>query len=351
MNATNYKTIIQSLINDRQTVNYLKADLKRQYPEILEYLLTTYPQLNGHSLAEYWYWFKHNLIDFPKCPICGKSIAKFPYTIHCNAKCSNNDPKHNARIKQTLLDRYGDANYVNRAKMKETIAKHNAENPERTKEIEAKRKATKVLMGRDKNWNNSEKAKRTNTQLYGVAVVNQFNGPKRMLNKYYNTCKDRYNVDCTNTVLNQFNGPFRNKNCHYTYDNRGFDSSWELAYYIWLKDHNIEFEYPCPITLKYFNGKKMSTYYPDFLVEGEIVEIKGEHLIKHKQNKICPAFTKGLPEADKQLIANRHTAKYQCMIDNKVNIISNNKIQEYLDYVNSAYNKQFLQQFRRQTNS
>lgn len=30
---------------------------------------------------------------------------------------------------------------------------------------------------------------------------------------------------------------------NYTYDNKNFDSSWELALYIWLKDNNIQFEY------------------------------------------------------------------------------------------------------------
>ena len=29
----------------------------------------------------------------------------------------------------------------------------------------------------------------------------------------------------------------------YCYNNVMFDSSWELAYYIWLKDNNINFEY------------------------------------------------------------------------------------------------------------
>ena len=37
----------------------------------------------------------------------------------------------------------------------------------------------------------------------------------------------------------------------YIYDNLRFDSSWEIAYYIWLKDHNIEFEYQPDISFEY----------------------------------------------------------------------------------------------------
>ena len=47
-------------------------------------------------------------------------------------------------------------------------------------------------------------------------------------------------------------------------------------YYIYLKDHKIQFEYHKPnlLFVYYVNGHKKH-YYPDFVVENEIQEIKG----------------------------------------------------------------------------
>lgn len=62
------------------------------------------------------------------------------------------------------------------------------------------------------------------------------------------------------------------------YDGIWCDSTWELAFVIWCKNHgkvvarNTErFDYE-------FNGKK-HYYLPDFVVDGELVEIKGRRTI------------------------------------------------------------------------
>jgi hypothetical protein len=57
---------------------------------------------------------------------------------------------------------------------------------------------------------------------------------------------------------------------------KGFfcDSSWELAYVIFCLDHDIKIRRNTK-KLKYvFNGEEKS-YIPDFIVDGELVEIKG----------------------------------------------------------------------------
>ncbi len=51
--------------------------------------------------------------------------------------------------------------------------------------------------------------------------------------------KQRYGVEAAQQCRNiRIKSGYR-----YTYDNHKFDSSPELALYIWLKDNNIEFEY------------------------------------------------------------------------------------------------------------
>jgi len=70
---------------------------------------------------------------------------------------------------------------------------------------------------------------------------------------------------------------------HGWYNNVYFDSTWEIAYYIYCKDHNINIK-RCNEKFEYINvdGKKRF-YYPDFRVEGKLTEIKGYHTINVQQ--------------------------------------------------------------------
>lgn len=61
---------------------------------------------------------------------------------------------------------------------------------------------------------------------------------------------------------------------HGRYNNIYFDSSWELAYYIYCIEHNINIE-RCKEIRYYIYDEKQYKYYPDFIVNGEIIEIKG----------------------------------------------------------------------------
>ena len=57
-----------------------------------------------------------------------------------------------------------------------------------------------------------------------------------------------------------------------------FDSSWELAYYIYLRDFGIPFEYHPNIEIPYKideDDTKFKIYHPDFKVYDKLVEIKG----------------------------------------------------------------------------
>ena len=52
------------------------------------------------------------------------------------------------------------------------------------------------------------------------------------------------------------------------------DSSWELAYLIYHLDHGISIE-RCTEVRTYIWENKVRKYYPDFIVNGKIIEIKG----------------------------------------------------------------------------
>lgn len=119
----------------------------------------------------------------------------------------------------------------------------------------------------------------------------------------------------------------------YFYENKVFDSSWELAYYIWLTDNNINFIYK-PTALEYKINDEIHHYYPDFKVNNEYHEIKGDYFL-NEENKLINPFTKI-----------EQTEKYNCMLENNVKLICLNEIKPILKYIANKYGIDHLKQFK-----
>jgi hypothetical protein len=98
---------------------------------------------------------------------------------------------------------------------------------------------------------------------------------------------------------------------------KGFfcDSSYELAYVIYCLDHKIQIERNTTKRLYEFEGKT-KTYIPDFLVEGELVEIKG-----YKS-----------PEWEAKLAAN-----------SDVKVLYEKDLTEVFSYVEGKYGKKYIE--------
>lgn len=66
------------------------------------------------------------------------------------------------------------------------------------------------------------------------------------------------------------------------YDGVGFDSGWEIQYYIWLKDNNRSFIYQ-PDPIPYIKDGETKYYHPDFYLidTDEYIEIKASRFFKH----------------------------------------------------------------------
>lgn len=93
------------------------------------------------------------------------------------------------------------------------------------------------------------------------------------------------------------------------------DSTYELAYLIYCLDHNINIK-RCEETFEYeYNGKKHK-YHPDFIVNDEIIEIKGYH-------------------------NNLVDIKMKSIINRKYKILYINDLFKSFEYVSKAYNKKF----------
>ena len=125
------------------------------------------------------------------------------------------------------------------------------------------------------------------------------------------------NKDAIDNLFNNQHKIESKRRQSYYYDNVYFDSSDELAFYISEKQkghilkrnkRELYFEYT-------FNGKKHK-YYPDFTDNnGNIYEVKGNHLINDSGDLINPF-------SDSDDVAKLYLAKSECIKNNKVVIIS-----------------------------
>ena len=106
-----------------------------------------------------------------------------------------------------------------------------------------------------------------------------------------------------------------------------FDSSWELAVYIYVRDFGIPFKYHPDISFPYKNDnddEKFHLYKPDFKIQNKLVEIKGDHLVEGKDK-----------------------SKMDFLDTLGVDVITGQDIKPFLKYVEEKYGKGYLLQCRK----
>lgn len=130
----------------------------------------------------------------------------------------------------------------------------------------------------------------------------------------------------------------RSKSCKkYTYEDQCFDSSWELAVWIWALDmhKNIIRE---PTVFEYFVDGEKYTYFPDFEIDSQLVEIKGPQYFDNTGKMINP-YNHALDD--------RAEAKHQCGLRNNVQFWGKKEIKHILSYIKETYGPQYLNQFKK----
>lgn len=127
-------------------------------------------------------------------------------------------------------------------------------------------------------------------------------------------------------------------NRFYKYDEVLFDSSWELALWIYARDHNEEIERePCCFEYEY-NGK-VHKYFPDFRYKGKLIEIKPKAAFNEK-GELINFWDKTLLGSLKMKI------KQKTALDNNVIFWTQDDIRFALEYVKSNYGESFLRRFK-----
>ena len=197
-----------------------------------------------------------------KCSSCGRI-----YTIHsfrhyripeykhllchkCSCKIIANKESTITSRFETNLKRYGVKSVSQVPKIKDKI------------------KSVKLKKYGDPYYTNRKKAFKTLNTKYGINNPNKIDPSKSVISRL-----DKYG-----SVV---------PNYKYNYYGIYFDSSWELAVWIYCIDNNIPI-IRCPMTLKYIGPNKEYHYYiPDFMINGQLVEIKGDQYFKDG-NMISP---------------------------------------------------------------
>jgi hypothetical protein len=138
------------------------------------------------------------------------------------------------------------------------------------------------------------------------------------------TKKNRYGYESYNNMSSSCS--------KYEFNNIKFDSSLELAYYIFLIDKKIPFEYHPNIYFLYTFEGVDHAYHPDFKVYEDIVELKGSQFLKEDGS------WKDIYHHNDALVE----AKHQCLLQNNVKIIYDFEMNDIINYVKSTYGKAFL---------
>ena len=164
--------------------------------------------------------------------------------------------------------------------------------------------------------------KRSHKEVYKIQDIQE---------KIKATCLKKYGVE-NYVQTNDFHAKVIT---HYKFKNETFDSSWELAYWIYAKDHNIQIEHE-PIRLAYNVDNKTYYYFPDFRINNQLLEIKGDHMCSNKKIK----------DLWGNLGSKKLQAKIKCMQENNIKILNYNDIKFALDYIKNNYGKNYLKQFK-----
>lgn len=199
-----------------------------------------------------------------------------------------------------------------------------------------------------------EKAIKTNLQRYGTVYPNQSVEVKQKIKQ---TCLDKYGAEYflvsdyarekikqTNmekyetdnpikcpeirlkgrqTIIQKYGG-FNIPKRHFKYDTNYFDSFPELCFFLYHLHNNIPIVRE-PIEFSFIFEGKTWHYYPDFAVDNQIYEIKGDQFLAEDGTWWCP-YNHNLDGLYRE--------RYICALKNNVNILYSKDYQKYIDWFN-----------------
>lgn len=251
-----------------------------------------------------------------------------------------------AKMFATKLERYDNPTFVNPEKAKRTnLVKYGVPNAMQVKEVQEKQKQTCILKyGNSCALQNTiiqEKIKQTNLQRYGVqdsrkakqkiektiaTLKNRTPEQKAITkNKTQQTCLTKFGViNFSQTVAAQ-----KARKPKYCYENETFDSKTELCFWLYYKAHGLNIRRNTTIKFAYSFNDKIYYYFPDFIINDQLIEIKGDQFLKSDGTWQNPYDHKS--DA-------KYEAKHKCAIANNVKIIYSSVCKKYINWAKTNYN-------------
>ena len=235
--------------------------------------------------------------------------------------------EYKERVKQINLKNYGVEFYLQSEDLKNKSKKFYLDNfgteyYTQTEEFKQKAKATNIerygYASASKAPEIQEKMRQTNLRIFGTEYASQ---NQQIKNKIKQTLFANY-------------GTYHVASQKFKYQDIYFDSFPELCIYLYCINNNIKVKRE-PIELKYIYNSKEYSYYPDFKINDELIEVKGNQFLT-EDGKWCNPYDHTIDE--------QMEAKHQCALANNVKILYNNDYQKYLDwfYANNYKKENFL---------
>lgn len=345
----NLKSFVQTLINSHPN-SWHRILKSYSCKDIMDALDFYFPQLNSPEYKPMTkvYWLFNDLKEFPKCgnARCSNTFEhrnvislECGYRKNCCPQCAKDSDERKHLYVESCKRNYSVDNIsqyecTKQKKEEKALAKYGVKNVSQAPKVKATTAATnKELYGATTYLHSKEgeeHKKRSCLEKYGVDSFSKTSMHTEMM-KAKN--QENYGVDWPQQSHEFMKTVLRK----YTYNGINFDSAIEIAIYIWCKDNSIDFEYQPRVAFNYeFDGNK-HTYEPDFLIEGKLIEVKGDHFFKEDGTMQNPFdhTQDGLYEA-----------KHQCMLHNNVTIWKHVDYAKYIEYVNEKYGKGYLKQFK-----
>ena len=300
-------------------------------------ILFTYHLKKQHNLSRKEYFDKYVEPIEHKCPFCDNERKWYmnQYRNTCGNKYCNAKWSHKRMHEIYGVENISQLKWV-KDKKKKTCNEHfGFDNPSQSKQIQIRKEETCFKNNGVRHPLQSltilQKLKNTCKKIYNTEYANQSSVVKDKIKK---TTKEHYGVE----HYAQNRQYHINKKHKYTtpkYPGISFDSTWEIKLYDFLKENNIPFEFQIN-SIPYIYDSEIHYYNPDFLVDGRIYEVKGDHFFRinettGKEEMYCPYR---YPEWSDEYYAWRcglEEAKHQCMISNDVIILRKNEMNHLED--------------------
>lgn len=335
--------------------------------------LTSFLPTENSLTTRVWY-ILNDKNTIRKCSVCGVEITDdikslyYSPSLTCSSKSCRDEArkrtlyskygpdyyqKWSSKVEDTNIKRYGSANAMDNPDIRVRQQVNAKAKVEACKEqiLQKRMNTVQTRYGVENVGqlpDHSEKMRATSLNKYGAISYSCTSECKEKVKHFYSswtpdmwadrvlrarsTLQERYGVTAAAAIPEVI----RYRKSRYYYNNLYFDSSYELIYYIWAVDNGHKIE-RCTQTYSYEVDESTHYYIPDFVVDGELVEIKGEHFFNDKGELINP-FT------DDESIQRVFKAKGKLMESLRVNVIRN--IDSMKEFVYSKYGSNYVSTFR-----